>query len=109
MSSAIEQTVKALVEFEAQLDSAKAESAEAGKKTTKEAIEWAAAAKEAANARAKGMESQNLAKAREKAESEAESIRKKGDADLKAFENSIAKNRDKATELVAATLLGESP
>ena len=108
MSSAIEQTVKALVEFEAQLDSAKAEMAEAGKRATKEAVEWAEAAKAAAISKAKGIASQNVAKARDQAESEADSIRKKGEADLKAFENSIARNRERAAELVAARLLGES-
>ena len=109
MSAAIEQTVKALVEFEAQLDGAKAELMEAGKKAAKEAAEWAEAAKATAISRAQEIAAQNVAKAKEQAESEAERIRKKGDADLKAFENSIAKNRAKATELVAARLLGESP
>lgn len=109
MSSAIEQTVKALVEFEAQLDNAKAESAEAKKRATKEAVEWADAAKASAISKAQEIASRNIAEAKEQAESEAEGIRKKGDADLRAFEDSIAKNRGKAAELVVARLLGESP
>lgn len=109
MSAAIEQTVKALVEFEAQLEAAKAELVEAGKRATKEAAEWADTAKASAISKAQEIASQNVAKAREQAESEAKSIRDKGDAELKSFESSIAKNREKAIELVAARLLGESP
>lgn len=109
MSSAIEQTVKALVEFEAQLDNAKSELVEAGKRATREAVEWAEGAKATAIAKAQEMAAQNISKARAKAEEEAEGIRKKGDAELKAFENSIAKNRGKAAALVTARLLGESP
>jgi hypothetical protein len=109
MSAAIEQTVKALVEFEAQLDGAKAELVEEGKKAAKEAAEWVEAAKATAISRAQEIAARNVAQAKEQAESEAESIRKKGDADLRAFENSIAKNRARATEMVAARLLGESP
>jgi len=108
MSSAIEQTVKALVEFEAQLDLAKAELFEAGKKAAKEAADWSEAAKASAVSRAQEIASQKVAVAREEAQAEADRIKKKGDADLKAFENSIAKNRGKAAELVAARLLGES-
>ena len=109
MSAAIEQTVKALVEFEAQLDAAKAELVEAGKRANRDVAEWAETAKAEAISKAQEIASQNVAKAREQAESEAESIRRKGGADLKAFEGSIAKNRERATELVAARLLGESP
>ena len=109
MSSAIEQTVKALVEFEAQLESAKAELRDAGKRAMKEAADLADSAKAAAISRAQEIASQNVAKAREEAESEADRIKKKGAADLKVFESSIAKNRDRASELVVARLLGESP
>lgn len=109
MSTAIEQTVKALVDFEAQLDSAKAELAEAGKRTAKESAEWAEAARATAVSKAQEIAARNVAKAKEQAESEAKSIRKKGDEDLKAFEDSITKNRGRATKLVAARLLGESP
>ena len=109
MSSAIEQTVGALVEFEAQLESAKAGVQEAGKRAAKEAADWAESAKAAAISKAQEIASQNVAKARAQAEAEADVIRKKGESDLKAFEGSIAKNRGKAAELVAARLLGESP
>ena len=108
MSSAIEQTVKALVEFEAKLDLAKTELFEAGKRAAKEAADWSETAKASAVSRAQEIASQKVAGARQEAQSEADRIRKKGDADLKAFENSIAKNRGRAAELVAARLLGES-
>ena len=108
MSSAIEQTIKALVEFEAQLDSAKAELLEASKKATKEASDWAESAKSAAISKAQEMASQNVAEANEEASAEADRIRKKGDSDLKAFESSIARNKRKASELVASRLMGES-
>lgn len=108
MSSAIEQTVKALVEFEAQLDSARAELMETGKRTKKDAADWAEGAKAAAISRAQEIASGNVAKAREEAAAEAETIRKRGESDLKSFESSIAKNKGKASDLVASRLLGES-
>lgn len=107
MSAAIEQTVKALVEFEAQLDSAKAALVDAGKRTTKDAADWVETAKAAAIAKAQEMASRNVAAARGEAGAEADKIRKKGETDLKSFEGSISKNRSKASELVALRLLGE--
>lgn len=108
MSSAIEQTVKALVEFESQLDSAKKELLDAQKKTLKEATDWADSAKAAAIAKAQEIASRNVARAREDAEAEAVRIRQKGESDLRAFESSIAKSKARASDLVAARLLGES-
>ncbi|HEY6283794.1 MAG TPA: hypothetical protein VIW22_07705 [Nitrososphaerales archaeon] len=108
MSSAIEETVKALVGFESELDAAKAEASEAMKKTMKDAADWAETAKGTATARAQEIASKTVAKAREDAEAEAEKIRKKGESDLKAFEVSISKHKSKAAELVASRLLGEA-
>lgn len=108
MSSAIEETVKALVEFESELDAAKAEVSAARKKTIKDAADWAEAAKASAISKAQGIASKTVAKAREDAEAEAEKIRKKGESDLKAFEVSISKHKSKAAELVASRLLGEA-
>ncbi len=108
MSSAIEETVKALVEFESELDAAKAEVSEAKTRIMKEAADWAEAAKASAVSKAQEIASKTIAKAREDAEAEAEKIRKKGESDLKAFENSIAKHKSKAAELVASRLLGEA-
>lgn len=108
MSSAIEGTVKALVEFESELDRAKAEVSEAKRKTMKDAADWAEAAKASAVSKAQQIASRRVAKAKEDAEGEARKIREKGDADLKSFESSISRRRSKAAELVATRLLGET-
>jgi vacuolar-type H+-ATPase subunit H len=108
MSPAIEATVKALVQFESELDGAKAEVLEANRKTMQNALDWAEAAKSSALSKAQEIASQRVAKAKEDAEGEASRIRKKGESDLEAFEVSISKNMSRAVELVAARLLGES-
>jgi len=109
MSSAIESTIKALVEFESELDSAKAEAAESKKKLVKDASDWATAAQSKTMAEAQRIASENVAIAREEAEAEAESIRKKGQVSLKAFEDSISKHKSKAVEHATSRLLGGSP
>ncbi len=106
MSSTIESTVKALVEFEAALDRAKAGATEAKRRTMKDATDWAEEAKVSAISKAQAMASQKLSKAKEDAEAEAEAIRKKAESDLKGFESSISRHKSKAAELVAARLLG---
>ncbi len=107
MTSAIEDTVKALVEFESELDKARAEITEAKRRAMRDATEWAEAARASAVSKAQEIASQRVAKAREEAEAEAERIRKKGDSDLKAFESSISGRRGQAAQLVASRLLGE--
>jgi vacuolar-type H+-ATPase subunit H len=108
MPSVIESTVKALVEFEAELDRAKAEASDANRRTMKDAADWAEEAKASAISKAQAMASRSISSAREDAETEANTIRKKGETDLKAFEGSISRNKSRAGELVAARLLGES-
>jgi F0F1-type ATP synthase membrane subunit b/b' len=107
MSSAIEATVKALVEFESELEKAKAEASEAKRRATKDAVDWAEAAKSSAISRAQEIGSQRVAEAKAEAEKEAERIKEKGASDLKAFESSISRHKPKAAELVASRLLGE--
>jgi vacuolar-type H+-ATPase subunit H len=107
VTSAVEQTVKALVEFESELDRAKAEAAEAKRRASKDATDWAEGAKAAAIARAQEVASQRVAEAKAEAERDAEKIRKKGESDLRAFESSVSKHRSEAAKLVAARLLGE--
>jgi len=107
MSTAIEETLKALTEFEAQLDSAKAEASEAKRQMLRMAAEWAEAAKGAAVAEAQKIVSEALAKAKKEAEKEAESIAKKGDVAVERFKKALATQRPKAVELVEETLLGE--
>jgi vacuolar-type H+-ATPase subunit H len=106
MSSTIEATVKALVEFESDLERAKGEASEAKKRTAKDAAGWAEAAKSSAISKAQEIASRRLADAKAEAESEAERIREKGVSDLKAFESSISRHKPKAAGLVASRLLG---
>ena len=106
MSSAIEATVKALVEFEAELDRAKAEATDAKKKAAKDALDWAEGARSSAISKAQQIASEGVARAREEAEAEATKIREKGEASLRAFEDSISKRREEAAKLAASRLLG---
>lgn len=108
MSSAVEQTVKALVEFESELDRARADATESKRRASKDAADWAESAKASAVSKAQEIAAQRLAKAKGDAEAEAEKIRKKGESDLRAFEGSISKHRAEAAKVVAARLLGES-
>lgn len=108
MSSAIEETVKALVEFEAELDRAKAEVNEVKRKAGKDASDWAGSARTSAISKAQARAAQEVARAREEAETESNKIKKKGAAELAEFESSISKRKSKASELVRARLLGES-
>lgn len=108
MSSAIEQTVKALVGFEAELDKAKVELSEGKRRTSKDADDWAEAARVSIVAKAQEIASQRIARAKQEAEAEAEKIREKGESDLKSFEISISKHKSKAAQLVASRLLGET-
>ena len=68
MPSAIESTVKALVEFEAELDRAKAEASDAKRRTMKDAADWAEEAKAAALSKAQSIASAGISKAKEDAE-----------------------------------------
>jgi vacuolar-type H+-ATPase subunit H len=107
LTSVVEETVKALMEFESALDLAKGEASEARKKLQRDAADWSASAKASALQRAQQIASERVAKARSEAEAEAESIRKKGEAASKSFEAAIAKQRSKAAGLVARRLMGE--
>lgn len=96
------------MEFEAQLDGAKAELLDAGKRASKDAADWAGAAKTSAISKAQELASGRVASAKAEAEAEASRIRAKGESDLKEFESSIAKKKGKAAEVVVSHLLGES-
>lgn len=108
MSNVIEETLKALTEFESQLDSARADASEARRRMVKNAAEWAESAKAKAIASAHQIASETVSKAKEEAKKEAESIRKNEQAALKSFEGSMSKRKSEAAELVADRLLGES-
>lgn len=107
MPQTIADTVKALTEFEAELDKAKTGAMEAKKKLVKDAADWAEAARISALAEARGIASQRVSEARTEAEAEAEEIRKKGQAATRKFAESISKHKKEASELVLRRLLGE--
>ena len=108
MGSLIETTVKALIEFDSELDRAKAEALEVEKKMVKDAVGLAESARSAAISKAQQQVSERLAKARAEGEGEAESIRKKGESSLRSFEASISRRKAKAIEEVVGRLLGET-
>jgi vacuolar-type H+-ATPase subunit H len=107
--SAIEETVKALTEFESELEGAKALAEDSIKKMVKEAGEWAASARADAAAKSQEMASHILAKARADAEAEAVKIKEKGEGTLRALESSLSKRRRKAKDHVVSRLMGGSP
>ncbi|HZW84600.1 MAG TPA: hypothetical protein VFE91_01690 [Nitrososphaerales archaeon] len=108
MGSVIETTVKALVDFESELDKVKAEASDNRRKLIKDAADWAAAAKASAMAEAQEIASSRLAKAKEEAEAEAAGIKKRGEASRKSFETSLTKHKSAAAARVASMLMGES-
>lgn len=108
MSKVIERTVKVLTEFESQLDEAKAGADEARKRMLKNAGEWAESARAAAVGKAQRIATDATEKAREEAMKEAESIKRKGQTALKAFEDSMSRRKAKAVEVAESWLLGES-
>ena len=107
MPQSIADTVKALTEFEADLDKVKTGAMEAKKKLIKDAADWAEAARNSAIAEAQALASRRLSEARSEAEAEAEGIRRKGQAETKKFAESISKHKKEASELVLRRLLGE--
>jgi vacuolar-type H+-ATPase subunit H len=107
MPQSIADTVKALTEFEAELDKVKTEAVEATKKLIKDSADWAEAARNSVIAEAQELASQRLSEAKKEAEAEAEEIRKKGQATTRKFAESISKHKKEASELVLRRLLGE--
>jgi len=108
LTSAMEQTVKALVEFESALNSAKAEVSEAKRKNVKDASDWAEAARSSALAEATEIAARRVAEAKAEAEAEAKKIREEGESALKEFESSISRRKEEAAAFAASSLLGES-
>ncbi len=107
MPQTIADTVKALTEFEAELDKVKIAAMEAKKKMVQDSGDWAEAAKSRALAEAQRLASERISRAKAEAETEAEEIRKKGQASTNKFADSIAKHKKEASELVLQRLLGE--
>jgi vacuolar-type H+-ATPase subunit H len=107
MPQTIENTVKALTEFEAELDRVRTEVLETKRKMVRDAGEWAESAKTAAIDAAQKLADQRLSQARSDAEAEAAEIRKNGQVATEKFEESISKHRKEAVEHVLRRLLGE--
>ena len=108
MPSAIEQTVKALVEFESALDAAKAEVSDAKRRAMKDALDWAEAARSSAITQATELAARRVAEAKAEAEAQAKNIREEGESELQEFEVSISRHKAEAAEFAASSLLGES-
>ncbi len=108
MSSVVETTLKALKDFESQLESAMLDASDARRKLIKDASDLAETAKASAMSGAQAIAADTIAKARAEAEKEAEGIKKKGADDLAKFESSISRRKGKATEWVVEQLMGGS-
>jgi vacuolar-type H+-ATPase subunit H len=106
MSQVIEETIKVLTEFEAELDRIKSDAVEARKRLVKSAGDWAGEAKIEAIAEAHRMAEQTLAAAKAEAETEAESIKSAGRTSLESFKGRIAGHKKEAVQLVTKRLLG---
>lgn len=107
MSNQIEETLKALTEFEQELDRVKADASEAKRQLTKKSSELSESAKQKAIEQAKKIASEEVARARAEAEVQAAKIRSDGQVALKSFEGSLSGNMEDAVEIVIRSLLGE--
>jgi vacuolar-type H+-ATPase subunit H len=107
LASEVESTVKALMEFESNLDSAKSAALEVKRSMVREAQALAETAKSNAISEAQRRAAETLAAARKGAEKDADSIRKSGEASLKRFEAAVSRRKAKAVDVVVARLLGE--
>jgi vacuolar-type H+-ATPase subunit H len=106
MSQVIEETIKALTEFEAELDKTRSDTVEVRKRLAKSAGDWAEEAKTEAIAHAQKIAQQRLETARAEAEAEAESIKSAGRTALQSFKETITGNKKEAVQLVTKRLLG---
>ena len=101
-------TLKALVEFESELDKTKAEVLAEKARIVKDAERLADSSKSSAISKAQAQASERLAKAKAEAERQAESIRRQGLSSLHSFEASVSTRKKKAAETVVMVLLGET-
>jgi vacuolar-type H+-ATPase subunit H len=108
MRGQIEETLKALTEFEQELDRAKVDASEAKRRMIKNASDWSESAKQSALNAARNIAEKQVSRARTEAEAQAARIREDGLISLKTFEGSLARNKGDAVELVMRTLLGEA-
>jgi vacuolar-type H+-ATPase subunit H len=107
MSSAVEEAIKVLAEFESELEEIREESVDARKRLSKIAKDEGDKAMKLALARAHAIAEEQIRKAREDAEREADSISKKGEEALAGLKEKISKRSEEALRLVSEHLLGD--
>jgi vacuolar-type H+-ATPase subunit H len=107
MTQAIEEALKALGDFESDLDRIKSETLEAKQRLLKLAFEASETSKNQAIAAARRVAEADLTAAREAADKQADAIRKKGQTSTERFRSSILAHKDDAVDAVLRTLLGE--
>ena len=106
MTQVIEEAVKALTEFEAELDRIKTDASEAKKRLVKTAADEAEKAKSDALAKAQQMADERVRVAKQEAERTAEEIAKRGEGLLKRLKALTLKRKEEAVELAVRRLLG---
>ncbi len=107
MSSVVEEAIKVLAAFEAELDRVKLEATEAKKRLMKVAVDRGERARDDALAKARSMAEERIRKARRDAEAEASVILEKGQSSLASLNTRISEKSDVALELITKHLLGD--
>ena len=106
MTQVIEEAVKALAEFEAELDRIKTDASEAKKRLVKAAADEAEKAKSDALAKAQELANERVRVAKQEAERGAEEVAKKGEESLNGLKAATLKRKEEAVELAVRRLLG---
>jgi len=106
MPQVIENAIKALSEFEAELERIRFQVSEAKKRLVNTAAEEGEVAKKEALASAQSISDERVRAAMQEAQREAESITRKGEDSLKRLKATISKRKNEAIELAVRRLLG---
>jgi vacuolar-type H+-ATPase subunit H len=105
LSSVVEEAIKILVNFEAELDKIKEQVMEAKKDLMRTSSEEGEKARKEVLARVQVIAEENIRRAREEAEREAKSILFKGEESLKVLREKISRRNKDAIELVVKYLM----
>jgi len=106
MTQVIEEAVKALAEFEAELDRIKTDASEAKKRLVKAAADEAEKARGDALAKAQELADERVKVAKQAAERDAAEIAKRGEESLNRLKAATLKRKAEAVELAVRRLLG---
>src|SRR2546427_6190074 len=106
MTQVIEEAVKALAEFEAELERIKTDASEAKKRLVKTAADEAEKAKGDAVAKAQELVDERVKVAKQEAERGGEEVAKKGEESLNRLKTATLKRKEEAVELAVRRLLG---